>query len=307
MASYNKINGKKATQSQHLLTDVLRTDFGFKGFVLSDWWAMPPSFNADTDPGLLKSYAVEAVQAGHGRRSPLGAQLRPAREHHPRPRRADRGRRSSPVGHSASWNRSSASRPTGSTGTVGLGTPITKYSKSRISCNGPHLALAEKAAVESMVLLKNDNATLPINPRSRSWPSSARPFPTTRTTARWTRGRAASSTSPPTSGRGPRIEPRLSPSDQGRRPVRGHVPRGRRHAERNHLRQAHRGDVTTATNNGADLAPVMAATADADFVVVVAGLTAEDEGEEYTPPGDRHSLRARREAGRRRTRTSRTR
>ena len=33
-----------------------------------------------------------------------------------------------------------------------------------ISCNGPHLALAEKAAIESMVLLKNDNNTLPITP-----------------------------------------------------------------------------------------------------------------------------------------------
>jgi beta-glucosidase len=34
----------------------------------------------------------------------------------------------------------------------------------------------------------------------------------------------------------------------------------------------------------------MTATADADFVVVVAGLTAEDEGEEYTLAGDRNSL-----------------
>ena len=64
MAAYNKVNGKKATQSEHLLTKVLRDDFGFNGFVLSDWWAMEPSFNANTDPSLLKQYANEAVQAG---------------------------------------------------------------------------------------------------------------------------------------------------------------------------------------------------------------------------------------------------
>ena len=45
------------------------------------------------------------------------------------------------------------------TGSVGLGTPRTRYVNSRISCDGGHLALAEKAALESMVLLKNDNQT----------------------------------------------------------------------------------------------------------------------------------------------------
>jgi len=42
----------------------MRTDFGFKGFVLSDWWAMPPSQNASTDTSLLKTFAAEAVKAG---------------------------------------------------------------------------------------------------------------------------------------------------------------------------------------------------------------------------------------------------
>src|SRR6185437_12501119 len=46
-------------------------------------------------------------------------------------------------------------------------------------------------------------------------------------------------------------------------------------------------NVTTATNNGGDLSPVLSAASNADFVVVIAGLTAQDEGEEYTLAGDR--------------------
>jgi hypothetical protein len=36
MAAYNEVNGQHSTQSKHLLTDILRADFGFKGFTLSD-------------------------------------------------------------------------------------------------------------------------------------------------------------------------------------------------------------------------------------------------------------------------------
>jgi beta-glucosidase len=66
MASYNKINGTKATQNRHLLTDILRDDFKYKGVVLSDWWAMPgdnAAFN-ETDPTILQKTAAEAVLAG---------------------------------------------------------------------------------------------------------------------------------------------------------------------------------------------------------------------------------------------------
>src|SRR4029079_7012185 len=63
MASYNRINGEKSTANGHLLTDILRTDFGFKGFVLSDWWAMKPMVNAATDPNLLKGYAATSCGA----------------------------------------------------------------------------------------------------------------------------------------------------------------------------------------------------------------------------------------------------
>jgi len=37
MCSYNRLNGDYACENKYLLTDVLKKDFGFKGFVVSDW------------------------------------------------------------------------------------------------------------------------------------------------------------------------------------------------------------------------------------------------------------------------------
>src|SRR5205823_8652203 len=56
--------GTKSTQNGHTLTDVLRNDFGFKGFILSDWWAMPNTRPSSTDTRTLKMTAVQAVKAG---------------------------------------------------------------------------------------------------------------------------------------------------------------------------------------------------------------------------------------------------
>jgi beta-glucosidase len=39
MCSYNRLNGDYACENKYLLTDVLKKDFGFKGFVVSDWFA----------------------------------------------------------------------------------------------------------------------------------------------------------------------------------------------------------------------------------------------------------------------------
>ena len=37
MTSYNQVNGEYANESMHLLKDILRGDWGFDGFVVSDW------------------------------------------------------------------------------------------------------------------------------------------------------------------------------------------------------------------------------------------------------------------------------
>lgn len=38
MSSYNIVNGRRASESRELLTDILRGDWGFEGLVMSDWW-----------------------------------------------------------------------------------------------------------------------------------------------------------------------------------------------------------------------------------------------------------------------------
>lgn len=39
MAAYNRINGTYATEHEWLLNDILKDEWGFDGYVVSDWWA----------------------------------------------------------------------------------------------------------------------------------------------------------------------------------------------------------------------------------------------------------------------------
>ena len=41
MCAYNRVNGDQACASDYLLNQVLKRDWGFKGFVMSDWGAVP--------------------------------------------------------------------------------------------------------------------------------------------------------------------------------------------------------------------------------------------------------------------------
>lgn len=74
MCSYNKINGIYAAQNKEMLTDILRNEWGFEGFVVSDWGAVndrPADLEAGLDlempssKGVGDRQIVKAVQEGH--------------------------------------------------------------------------------------------------------------------------------------------------------------------------------------------------------------------------------------------------
>ena len=59
MASYNKLNGFYTTENYHLLTEILRDEWGFEGFVVSDWTAVD-----DINAAVLAGMDLEMPEAG---------------------------------------------------------------------------------------------------------------------------------------------------------------------------------------------------------------------------------------------------
>jgi beta-glucosidase len=268
MAAYNLVNGTKATQNAHILTDVLREDFGFKGFVLSDWWAMPNTNPGSTDSTTLKSTAVQAVKAGLDVELPWGlnyGQLENIVNSNGGLTKADLDAAVARILEQKF--RFNADKPTGS---VGLGSPRTRYMSSRIMCDAGHHNLAMKAAIESMVLLKNDNNTLPIKGVTKVAVLGAKvPYRTTNGGSTNTGGTVDFATDVRTGD--------LGSSRVYHDPSKGVGPY-------DGIKNTAPAGVTVVNGNTA------ADAGDADFVVVVAGLTAQDEGEEYTLAGDRATL-----------------
>lgn len=73
MTAYNKLNGTYCAEHDWLLRDVLRGEWGFEGYVISDWWgtkSTAPSANAGLDlempgPGVFFGNALmQAVRDG---------------------------------------------------------------------------------------------------------------------------------------------------------------------------------------------------------------------------------------------------
>jgi len=280
MASYNMVNGIKSTDNRHTLTDVLRTDFGFQGFVLSDWWAMRPQGNVGAvDTGTLKAYAVYGMQAG------LDVEL---------PWKLNYGQLENIVNTKGgvtvddidvAVRRILAQKVRFNmyditTGSVGLGSPKTTYKKSRIGGCGYelHKDLAKKAAIETMVLLKNADNTLPIKPS------------VTKVAV------LGATVSYKTMNNGNLSAAYLNFATDVNL---GDMGSSRVFADPAHsvgpfqgiLDAMKRRGLIAADESDKDQHVWVGSSADdvkdADFVVVVAGLTAGDEGEEYTKAGDR--------------------
>ena len=76
MSAYNLVNGEHCAENSYLLTDVLKGEFGFKGFVISDWgstYSTAPTVNAGMDlemPGgpPMKAWMArpQTLESGNG-------------------------------------------------------------------------------------------------------------------------------------------------------------------------------------------------------------------------------------------------
>ncbi|KAJ3085885.1 hypothetical protein HK100_008901, partial [Physocladia obscura] len=63
MTSYNKVLGEWAGQSKFVITELLKTEIGFKGIVMTDWWAV----NQETSKGdvsLIANSGLDMVMPG---------------------------------------------------------------------------------------------------------------------------------------------------------------------------------------------------------------------------------------------------
>ena len=135
MSSYNKINGTYASENSELLTDLLREEWGYEGFVMTDWFAgldAVAQMRAGNDllmPGTeIQFNAIkEAISNGTLEESILDRNL------------------------TATLN---AYKKTFS---------YKGYEPSGVTDLEGHKTVARNAALEGMVLLKNENKVLPLN------------------------------------------------------------------------------------------------------------------------------------------------
>ncbi len=156
MASYNSWNGVKCHGSKELLTDILKVEMGFEGFVISDWQGI------DEIPGNYKSDIITSINAGidmvmvSGQGQPYKKFMRLLKEN------VEEG--------SISMERidDAVSRILKVKLRNGLfNNPIVQNDNLQVIGSDDHRNIARQAVRESVVVLKNENI-IPISKESKS-------------------------------------------------------------------------------------------------------------------------------------------
>jgi len=143
MCSYNRVDGAHSCSNRKQLQEVLKQRMGFRGFVQSDWWAThKTSLQEGLDQEMPSTDRAVFFSPGN-----LGAQPSPAID--------DAAMRILAVVHRMNLSSSKGCAPPGcqTMFLLNVSTPT-------------HVALARTLAMESIVLLKNKDAALPILPES---------------------------------------------------------------------------------------------------------------------------------------------
>jgi beta-glucosidase len=139
MGAYNRFRGEFCCQNRFLLTDILRGEWGFDGFVSADWVVGV----RDTVPAVLAGLDLEMPST-----KLYGKRLKKA---------VDEG-----LVPQETIDRSAAAILRTTVQFASAPNPQ-RYDKSLVGCPA-HVALAREAAEASMVLLKNQGSILPLVP-----------------------------------------------------------------------------------------------------------------------------------------------
>ena len=138
MSSYNEVNGKYTNEDSHLLMDILRKDWGFDGYVVTDWGGS----NDHTD-GVLSGSNLEMPNPGLASARELVESVRSGRlPEEVMDQRVDE--------------------------LLDVIFAVTESAKGHGTATGEqfdiegHHAIARRAATESAVLLKNEDGILPL-------------------------------------------------------------------------------------------------------------------------------------------------
>jgi beta-glucosidase len=137
MSSYNKLNGVYASANAYLLTDVLKTGWGFDGMVTSDWGGV---------------HETGAVQAGNDLEMPDGK--------HTTAEKVNKALQDGSVTQAAVDD--AVRRIVRTMLRTGLFEPPTKPDPAKVN-SMEHRQLALEAAVKGIVLLKNEKELLPLD------------------------------------------------------------------------------------------------------------------------------------------------
>jgi beta-glucosidase len=154
MCSYNAVNGIPAADSKWLLTDILRGEWGFQGYVVSDWGAAINVFSRFHQSGTIAESAALQLTAGMDAEHPsvdiYGKPLDDAVAQHL---------------VSMKTIDTAVSRILRVKFEIGLfDDPLVDPAKALALADAPdHRALALDAARKAMVLLKNERNVLPLS------------------------------------------------------------------------------------------------------------------------------------------------
>jgi beta-glucosidase len=159
MSAYNSVDGSPATQNRWLLTDKLRRDWGFQGFVISDAAATGGATVLHHTEASTATATTDALEAG------LDVIFQSSwPQHRPYLDAFKRGLIPDSVVDSAVAHVLRAKFELG----LFEHPYVDLDSARRVNGSAEHRALALEAAHESIVLLKNDGAVLPLAKTIRS-------------------------------------------------------------------------------------------------------------------------------------------